>query len=137
MAPLTIGFGLLMMIISIGTYAAAEGQSEWAFAPAGLGLAILACGVGSLIKKEYRMHLMHGAVLLVAIGVIYPLIRLLQFMFPIDGDSLTVLRNLLVPLACGAYLYFAIQTFITARRNRNANHEQPLDATRPEADDVA
>lgn len=137
MPSLTIGFGLLLMLISISTYVGAEGQEATAFAPAVLGLLIVGCGVASMIKKELRMHLMHGAVLIALIGVIYPVIRLVQFMFPLNADSMTVTRNILIPVACGLYLYFAIQSFRTARRNRKANSQTTSPPDRVEATDVA
>jgi len=128
MPLITIGFGVLLMVISILTYVLAEGQGAGAFAPAVLGLLLVGCGVASIFKREYRKHIMHGAVLLAAIAVVYPLIVVIDFMYPPSQENMTVTRNILVPLACGVYLYLAIQSFRSARRSRSSNSTNEVDS---------
>ena len=129
MPLITIGFGVLLMVISILTYVLAEGQEPGAFAPAVLGLLLVGCGVASIFKREYRKHIMHGAVLLAAIAVVYPLVVVIDFMYPPSVQNMTVTRNILVPLACGVYLYLAIQSFRNARKAGGDKSANPVDST--------
>lgn len=116
----TIAFGLILLVASLATYAAADAPDNKALLPAFLGLLVLACGVASLIKKDLRMHLMHAAVLLALVGVIVPLWPLYKFLAKnLEGDE--GLRNIgiiVTMFASALYIYAAVQSFVAARRKR-------------------
>lgn len=129
MPLITIGFGVLLMVISIGTYVMADEAGFGALLPAILGLLILGCGAGSIVKKEQRKNLMHVAVLLATVGILVPLIGIILFIAELNkNEALELVRIVLVTLACGAYLYFAIQSFITARKARSGKSASGLDS---------
>ncbi|MEM1353730.1 MAG: hypothetical protein AAGC44_15385 [Planctomycetota bacterium] len=130
MPLVTIALGVLLMVISIGTYAMAN-QPPWsAFLPAVLGLLIMGCGIGSLVKPEQRKHLMHAAVLLATLGILVPVIGIIIFIVELKLDeALRLVRIVLVSLACGGYLYFAVQSFIKARNTREENSGGKPDST--------
>lgn len=123
MPAYTIVFGLVLIGVGVGTYiGAGEGASFWAFfLQVVLGLLALGLGVGSIVKKPLRMHLMHGAVLLAAMGVIVPIVKLVAFIIgELDTrqEQMDALRIVLTVLASGGYVYLAVQSFRKARRDR-------------------
>lgn len=119
----TIAFGLILLVASLGTYAAADEKHAIALIPAFLGLLALACGVASIIKKDLRMHFMHGAVLLALAGVLVPLFLFVRFLQEtLTGDEgLKMIRIFVTVTVSGLYLYAAIQSFVAARRKRKAD----------------
>ena len=132
----TILFGVALMVVGIGTYAASEDQPSALLLPIVFGLLALGLGVGSLFKPDLRKHLMHGAVLLAALGVLVPVVQLVLrvvAMWQDDRDrSLTLLAVLLTVAFSGAYVYAAVQSFRTARRGRkDVNADTPEPAEEP------
>lgn len=131
----TILFGIALMAVGVGTYiGAGEGASLSALIlQLILGLLALGMGVGSIVKKEMRMHLMHGAVmlaaLLVLIGVVLPLIDFVQYLFKLDqAKQMGILQALLTVVFSGAYVYLAVRSFRAARKNRtNPPSEAPTE----------
>lgn len=119
----TIAFGLILLVVSLATYAAADDPPFIALLPAFLGLLALACGVASVVKKNLRMHFMHVAVLLALVGVVVPLWLMVQFLaVELRGDEgLKAIRIFVTVTVSGLYLYAAIQSFVAARRKRKAD----------------
>lgn len=119
----TIVFGLILMVASIGTYAAADEPKLIGLLPAVLGLIALVCGVTSVFKKNLRMHLMHLAVLAALVGVLVPLGLLVSFLInEIKGDEgLKLIRIFVTVTVSGLYLFAAIQSFVSARRKRKVD----------------
>lgn len=122
MPALTILFGLALMVVGIGTYAASEAKPSALLLPIIFGLIALGLGVGSLIKKDLKMHLMHGAVLMAALGVLIPIIQLIMRVIDLwqkeRDQALTLMAVLLTVVFSGAYVYSAVQSFRAARRTR-------------------
>ncbi|MEM6504389.1 MAG: hypothetical protein AAF711_02875 [Planctomycetota bacterium] len=134
MPVLTILFGVGLMAVGIGTYiGAGEGASIGAFLlQLILGLLAVGLGVGSMVKKEMRMHLMHGAVILAAMGVIVPTIKFGMYLFDLPTDEqMKLLRVVLTVALSGAYVYAAVKSFRKARANRVTGSPPP--AKQPEA----
>lgn len=119
----TILFGVALMGIGIGTYAGSAEPSLSSFLlQMILGALAIALGVGSMVKKEMRMHLMHGAVLLALMGVIVPTIRFGAYLFNLEQDEqMQLLRVILTVVFSGAYVYLAVNSFRAARRSRKDN----------------
>ena len=78
MPAFTILFGVALMAVGIATYTASEEQPSALLLPIIFGLVAMGLGVGSIVKKDLRMHLMHGAVLIAALGVLIPVIQLVM-----------------------------------------------------------
>ena len=129
----TILFGIALMGIGVGTYVGSVEPSLSEFIlQMILGLLALVLGVGSIVKKEMRMHFMHGAVLLAAMGLIVPAIRFAIYLFNLPQDEqMQLLRVVLTVAFSGAYLYTAIRSFRTARANRKNSTPAPPSAPEP------
>src|SRR4051812_31929578 len=79
MSTLSITCGILLIIIGIAGYAygmSSGAASPTALIPAGFGLVIAGIGAAAAAKPDFRMHLMHAAVLVALIGFLIPAIRL-------------------------------------------------------------
>lgn len=127
----TIFFGIALIAVGVGTYiGAGEAASVSAFLlQLILGLLAVGLGIGSLAKKEMRMHLMHGAVTLAALGVIVPAIKFGMYLYELEPVvQMNLLRALLTVVFSGAYVYTAVQSFRAARRNRT-NAPTPAPST--------
>ena len=118
----TILFGIALMVVGIGTFAASNDRPSALLLPIIFGLIALALGVGCIVKKDLKMHLMHGAVLLAAMGVVVPIVQLAVRMVSMWQEqrdkALTLLAVLLTVAISGAYVYTAIQSFRAARKSR-------------------
>lgn len=133
MPVLTILFGIALMAVGIGTYAGSVEPSLASFLlQMILGVLALTLGVGSIVKKELRMHLMHGAVLLAVMGVIVPTIKFGIFLFDLPQDEqMQLLRVVLTVLVSAVYVYAAVNSFRAARRNRKAVSPAPPPTPEP------
>jgi hypothetical protein len=117
----TILFGVALMAIGIGTYiGAGETASLTGFLlQMILGLLAIGMGVGAIIKKDMKAHLIHGAILLATMGVIVPTIKFGIYLFDLPRDvQMNLVRALLTVAFSGAYVYAAVQSFRAARRSR-------------------
>lgn len=134
----TILFGVVLMAIGIGTYiGSGESASFWAFfLQMILGLLAIGLGVGSIVKKPMRMHLMHAAIILAVMGVLVPTIRFGLYLAELERDQqMQLLRALLTVLFSGAYVYAAVQSFRAARKNRKDQPDKIEKPTPPPAND--
>ncbi len=122
MPVFTLFFGIALMVVGIGTYAASEAKPSALLLPIIFGLIALGLGVASMIKKDLKMHLMHGAVLIATLGVLIPVVqlvlRVLEMWQKERDQALTLMAVLLTVVFSGAYVYAAVQSFRAARRNR-------------------
>jgi heme/copper-type cytochrome/quinol oxidase subunit 4 len=132
----TILFGVALMGIGVGTYIGSTEPSLSSFLlQMILGLLAIALGVGSMVKKEMRMHLMHGAILLAAMGVVVPTIRFVLFLFEMERDQqMQLLRVILTVAFSGAYVYLAVQSFRAARKGRKDGTADPPSTPKPDSD---
>jgi len=133
----TILFGVALMAIGVGTYiGAGEDASFSAFIlQMILGLLAMGLGVGAIVKKEMRMHLIHGAVILAAMGVIVPTIKFGTYLFELERSvQMNLVRALLTVAFSGAYVYAAVQSFRAARRNRTSAPSPPPSEPKPQPD---
>ena len=137
----TILFGIALIGIGVGTYiGAGESASLSAFLlQLILGLLAIGLGVGAIVKKEMKKHLIHGAVILAAMGVIVPIIRFAMYLVQeLDRETqMTLIRMVLTVAFSGAYVYAAVQSFRAARRSRKAgttDTPEPPSPPEPETD---
>jgi hypothetical protein len=125
MAKLTIGFGVLLVLVAVAAFVATGSAHPTALIPGGVGLLFLLFGVlaNSPVAKR-RMLWMHIAVtvaLLLFLGTI-----------PADLDALRLARGVSLPhpvaveekaamsLLCLAFVLLCVRSFIAARRARLA-----------------
>lgn len=115
----TILFGVALMAVGVGTYVGAGPEASLAgfLLQMILGLLAMGMGVGSIVKKEMKMHLIHGAILLAAMGVIVPTIKFLLYLFELERSvQMNLLRALLTVAFSAAYVFAAVQSFRAARK---------------------
>ncbi len=129
MAKLTIGFGILLVVLGIFGYVATGSAHPTALIPAGIGLFFVLFGVmANTENSKKRMLWMHISVtvaLLVFLGTI-----------PADIDTIRLARGAYfahpaaveekgaLSLLCLLYVLFCVRSFIAARRNRLAQPQQ-------------
>ena len=122
MAKLTVVFGLLLIGNGIWGYTASESASVTALIPAFVGIALLLCAIGSIVKPTLNMHLMHIAALLGLLGCLAALGRLIPSFSKEDQHGLGLVQaNLgLMAALCGGYVYSCFRSFKEAGRRRRA-----------------
>ncbi|MBX2852411.1 MAG: hypothetical protein KTR15_11780 [Phycisphaeraceae bacterium] len=137
----TILFGVALMGVGVGTYVASgeEAGMQGFVLQMILGLLAVALGVGSIIKKEMRKHLIHGAVilatLLVLMGVVIPVIEFVSHLTGLErAKQMDMLRALLTVVFSGAYVYLAVKSFRAARRSRKDGTADPPSSSKPDSD---
>ena len=137
MAKLTAVFGLLLIGNGIYGYTAGESASITALIPAFVGIALLLCAIGSIVKPALNMHLMHVAALLGLLGCLAALGRLVPSFFKEEQNSLVQGNLGLMAVLCGGYVYSCFRSFKEAgRRRRQAAAAAPTEASN-ESDEPA
>ena len=119
MAKLTIGFGLVLILIGVISYVATGGASVTALIPAFLGLPILLAGVLGL-KENFRKHALHAALGLALLGLLGTLHGLTKLPALLSGGDVerpaAVVAQSLTAVLCVAFLALGIRSFMNARR---------------------
>ena len=90
-----------------------------ALIPAAFGVLLILCAIGVIVKPELRKHIMHVAAVIGILGLVggfVPLIRAGDF----DVAKPAVRNGLLMALICAIFVYFCVQSFIEARKAREA-----------------
>ena len=111
MAKLTVVFGLLLIGNGIWGYTASESASVTALIPAFVGIALLLCAIGSIVKPALNMHLMHIAALLGLLGCLAALGRLIPSFFKEEQNGLVQANLGLMAALCGGYVYSCFRSF--------------------------
>jgi uncharacterized membrane protein YeaQ/YmgE (transglycosylase-associated protein family) len=116
MARLSIGLGVILVILGISAYFGTGRSSITALIPAFLGAAFLLLGWIALNERA-RKHAMHGAVLVALLGIIGSLMRPAQALFSDAGLDFTtaVVMQLITAGLCLIFLVMAIRSFAHAR----------------------
>lgn len=112
MIIVTFLFGLILIALGAVGYLSSESGSLTALIPAAFGVGLLAMGVWALAKENMRMHAMHIAVLIGAIGLVVPGVRIIM----VNWGDFAMRMQLLMAIACGLYLAACIRSFMAARR---------------------
>lgn len=90
-----------------------------ALIPAVFGGLLILCAVGVIMKPDLRKHIMHLAAVIGVLGLVggfVPLIRAGDF----DVAKPAARNGLLMALICAIFVYFCVQSFIEARKARQA-----------------
>jgi Transmembrane proteins 14C len=125
MAKLTIGFGILLIILGIFGYVATGSAHPTALIPVGIGVLFIFFGVmansNDAKKRMLWMHISVTVALLVFLGMIPAAIDVIRlsrgtyFPYPaaVEEKATLCLFSLI-------YVLFCVRSFINARRNRLA-----------------
>jgi hypothetical protein len=118
---ITIGFGLALIALGVGTVLATFQPT--AAIPAGFGLVLAVLGYVAIQNEKARMHVMHAAVLVSLLGFLVPAVRVAMalpgalsegaFLHPI-----AIGEQVVMALLCAAHVGLCVKSFIDARRSR-------------------
>ena len=118
MAPIAIGFGVLLALLSGILFAIAEHFSPTIFIPAGFGIVLICLGVIARNEKA-RMHAMHGAALVALTGFVVPAYRVISAKMGSGGSWAVWNRaesgQAIMSALCAIFLALCINSFIVAR----------------------
>lgn len=118
MGKLTIGYGLLLVVLGIGGYYGSGQVSKTALIPVALGIPAIICGILAETREKLRMHVMHFAVLIGIAGFAGGVPGLLKLFRGETGAGPMARGTLAVVSAI--YVALCIKSFIDARRRRKA-----------------
>lgn len=122
MARTTIATGIALFVLGLGGYLLTAASSLTALIPAAFGLLLVVAGL--LARHDrLRMHAMHAAVVVAAIGFlgsVRGLFRIADVFHPISTRPAAIVAQAIMALLTLAYLAFAVRSFVQARRTRRA-----------------
>ena len=122
MARLTIGFGVLLILIGVAGYIGTGATHMTALIPAFLGLPVVIAGVLALDEKK-RKHAMHAALAIALLGLLGTLPGLLKLPVLLSGGNVVrpaaVVDQAVTAILCAAFLAIGIRSFMSARRSLN------------------
>ncbi len=118
MGKLTIGYGLILVVLGIGGYYGSGQASKTALIPVALGIPAIICGVLAETKESLRMHVMHFAVLIGLVGLAGGVPGLIK-MFGGDTGAGPLARGALAVISA-IFVALCVKSFIDARRRRKS-----------------
>ncbi len=124
MGKITIAIGTLLIFLGVGGFVLTGGQHKTALIPAVFGIILEALGVLTIVKPSLTKHLMHAAVLVALLGFIgtvsgvISLIKWIAGTVPDRPGAVYAQSAMAVILV--VYIVLAIQSFVAARRRRDA-----------------
>jgi hypothetical protein len=138
--PITIFFGVVLILLGLVGYFATGAVSVTALIPAFFGLPLVVLGL--LARMDHlRKHVMHAAVLIGLVGFLFPAIRAVpkvptlvssgRVVVTADGQerdlTFAVTLQLAMALVCGTFVALCVKSFIDARRSRaRTEADKPL-----------
>ena len=121
MAPVSIGFGVVLIVLGVGFYLATGQQHPTALIASGFGLVLLLLGLVAL-KDSLRKHAMHLAAMVGLIGFLVPAVMALpKLPALLSGEAArpaAVVEQLIMAALCLLFVLLCVRSFIVARRNR-------------------
>ncbi len=124
MARLTMVFGVLLVVVSVGFWIAMGRAEMAALHPAGLGVVLVLCGVlANTESAKQRMLWMHIAVTVGLIGLLITGIRAVIEIAKgtaMTGNAAAFEERSVVALVCLIFVALCVRSFIAARRARAA-----------------
>jgi uncharacterized membrane protein len=121
MARLSIGLGVILIILGVSAYFGTSRSSVTALIPAFLGAAFVILGAVAL-KPGARKHAMHVAVIVALAGIVGSLMRPAKALLSDTGLDFTtaVIMQLVTAALCLIFLVLAIRSFAHARLGASA-----------------
>jgi hypothetical protein len=121
MAKLTIGFGVVLILLGIWGFVATGSAHPTALFPTWFGLALTVCGLLARNEDEKRRMLwMHAAVVLGLVGFIGAGTRAISVYIHAHGAPLAhpiaVADQLAMALICLVFVLLCVRSFIAVRR---------------------
>jgi hypothetical protein len=120
-APVSIGFGVVLIVLGAGFYFGTGQVSHTALIPAGFGVVLLLLGLIAL-KVHLRKHAMHLAAMVGLFGflggAIMGLPKLPELLSGTAARPAAVIEQLIMAAVCVLFVALCIRSFIVARRSR-------------------
>jgi hypothetical protein len=125
MAKLTIGFGVLLILLGIIGFVSTGSSHPTALIPSGIGLFFVLFGAMANTENSKRrmlwMHISVTIALLVFLGMIPAAIDTIKLARGVDyPHPIAVEEKGALALFCLIYVLFCVRSFIAARRTRLA-----------------
>lgn len=120
MPKLTIGYGLILILLGVGGYLGSGRASITALIPAFFGVPLLIAGVLAL-NPGRRMHAMHAAAALALLGAAGSVRGLLSLPALIQGTAerpQAVIAQTVMFVLSAVFVALCVRSFIAARRAR-------------------
>jgi hypothetical protein len=124
----TIGLGIWLILLGLGSYFGTERVSVTALIPAAFGVVFLVLGLLGY-RDNLRKHVMHAAAALALIGFLGTAARLVPALLkylrnePIE-HPIAVLATAIMAVSCAVFVWLCVRSFIAARRARK--QERPV-----------
>lgn len=119
MAPVTIVFGVLLILLGVIPYLMTEPRQPTALIPAYVGVALALLGAVAL-KPGARKHAMHVAVIIGLLGFLAAAGRLAMSLAKGSPKPLAAFSLGMMALLTGVFVVLCVRSFISARRQRQA-----------------
>ena len=124
MGPVTIGFGLFLIIVGLVGYGTSETQAPTALIPAAFGAVLVLLGALAL-KDSFRKHAMHFAAMVGVIGLLGAAgMGIPKAITMLTGGTVerprAVYSQLVMAGTCLLFVGLCVKSFIDARRARAA-----------------
>lgn len=117
MGPVAIGFGVVLVVLGVGSYLGTDRVSATALIPAYVGAALVVLGLLAL-REPWRKHAMHAAAVVGLLGCLGGLGRFAVVALRGDPGGAGALASLALGLLSGAFLALCVRSFIQARLAR-------------------
>ncbi|MGB5289107.1 MAG: hypothetical protein WBQ32_09350 [Ignavibacteriaceae bacterium] len=122
MAKLSIGLGIVLILLGLISYFGISSESITALIPAFIGVPMIVLGFLALNEK-YKKHTMHGAAVLMLIGFGGTVSGLIKFFRMIGGEGFerpsAIIVQAIMAMLCLIFLILAIKSFVDARRGKS------------------
>jgi len=116
MARISIIFGVLLILLGVGSYFGTGVPSVTALIPAAFGVVLAVLGRVAF-RESARKHAMHAASVVGLLGVVGALARPVKA--ALGGEfamSAAAVSQLLMALLCAVFLGLCVKSFVDARR---------------------
>ncbi len=126
MAKITIGLGLLLIVLGLGSYFGTGRESWTALIPAFFGLPLVLLGLIAL-KEHLRKHAMHVAVVIGLLGFVGTVSGLMKLPVLLTGGELAqpgaVAVKAAMAVVCFLFVVLCVWSFVKARRASAAQRD--------------
>jgi uncharacterized membrane protein HdeD (DUF308 family) len=121
MAKVTIGFGIVLVLVGVISYLMTQGTSLTALIPSAFGILLIILGAMALNEK-FRKHAMHGAAVVGLVGFLGSASGLATLFSMMSGTTVeqpaaAIVRSVMA-LVCASFVALTVRSFIEARRAR-------------------
>ena len=120
MPEISIAVGLIFTIWGIGAYIISDMESITAMIPMFVGGPIFTMGLLSKARPDKRKTFMHISAMFGLLCALGGGLRLPMILMADDSSNLLIASHAILLVLGGLYTYFCVQSFIWARKQREA-----------------